>query len=119
MEPVTAREHVRVANKLGALPKIDEQMKLGRLSYSKVRALTRIATPETEEELIEMAKHTTAAQLQVILGKYRHWDAMNAKDRFDHRIEEEARYFRHTTMATGMVRPVGSPSMAWAMKSKP
>ena len=43
--PGTGREHVRVANALGRLPLIDGALREGRLSYSKVRAITRVATP--------------------------------------------------------------------------
>ena len=43
-----AREKVRVARALADLPLLSEAMRCGELSYSKVRALTRIATPETE-----------------------------------------------------------------------
>jgi len=60
----TAREQVRVARALGALPGITVEFAAGRLSYAKVRALTRIATPETERDLVEMATPMTANQLE-------------------------------------------------------
>src|SRR3989337_284332 len=44
-----AREKVRVARALGTLPKIDGAFAAGKLSYSKVRAITRIAKPNNEE----------------------------------------------------------------------
>jgi fatty acid desaturase len=44
-----AREHVRVARALGTLPLLAQALARGELSYTKVRALTRVATPETEE----------------------------------------------------------------------
>src|SRR5512146_1188980 len=44
-DKATAREKVRVARALGTLPAIDEALKSARLSYAKVRALTRVATP--------------------------------------------------------------------------
>ena len=47
MSPGTAREHVRVARRLTALPRITAAFAEGRLSYSKVRALTRIVEPDT------------------------------------------------------------------------
>ena len=70
-DPGTAREHVRVARALGALPRIDAALGAGRLSYSKVRAITRVATPATEAALLEDAHHTTAAQLELICRKLR------------------------------------------------
>jgi uncharacterized protein DUF222 len=47
-----ARERVRVARALGALPRLADALARGELSYAKVRALTRVATPETEEGLL-------------------------------------------------------------------
>jgi Domain of unknown function (DUF222)/HNH endonuclease len=60
----TAREHVRVARALRDLPVIREEFGAGRLSYAKVRALTRIATPETEAGLAEIAGPMTGNQLE-------------------------------------------------------
>jgi len=61
-----AREKVRVAHALGGLPLIDDALRLGQISFSKVRAMTRIATPENEAQLLELARHSTAAQLEKI-----------------------------------------------------
>src|SRR5882672_6994931 len=47
LEPGTARERVRVARALATLPRLAEALARGELSYSKVRALTRVATAET------------------------------------------------------------------------
>ena len=55
MSSGTAREHVRVARALRDLPVIRAEFAAGRLSYAKVRALTRIATPATEAGLAELA----------------------------------------------------------------
>ncbi|MFO0750117.1 MAG: DUF222 domain-containing protein [Myxococcota bacterium] len=64
--PVAAREKVRVAKALGELPAIDAALARGEVSYSKVRAMTRIATPANESKLLYMAKEATAAQLETI-----------------------------------------------------
>ena len=71
IDPRSAREHVRVARSLGELPLVRERFSRGELSYSKVRAMTRIATPEIEAELVEMARFATAAQLDRIVRGYR------------------------------------------------
>jgi hypothetical protein len=60
----TAREHVRVARALPGLPVIRAEFAAGRLSYAKVRALTRIATAATEAGLAELAGPMTANQLE-------------------------------------------------------
>ena len=61
--PGTAREHVRVARALTGLPYTRAEFAAARLSYAKVRALTRIATPGNEQDLAEMATPMTAGQL--------------------------------------------------------
>jgi hypothetical protein len=60
----TAREHVRVARALRDLPVIRGEFGAGRLSYAKVRALTRIAAPDTEAGLAEIAGPMTGNQLE-------------------------------------------------------
>ncbi len=64
LDLVTAREKVRVAHALQNLPAVDEAFREGRLSYSKVRAVTRIATPASQNELVEFAASTTAAHVE-------------------------------------------------------
>jgi hypothetical protein len=64
MSSGTAREHVRVARALRDLPVIRREFGAGRLSYAKVRALTRIATPGTEAGLAELAGPMTGNQLE-------------------------------------------------------
>ncbi len=61
---VTAREQVRVARALRGLPAITAEFAAGRLSYSKVRALTRVAAADNEEELLQVARAGTADQVQ-------------------------------------------------------
>jgi hypothetical protein len=67
----TAREYVRVARSLRDLPLTREAFSHGELSYAKVRALTRVATPESEEFLLHQATYATASQLDRMLGAYR------------------------------------------------
>jgi hypothetical protein len=64
MSSGTAREHVRVARVLRDLPVIRGEFAAARLSYAKVRALTRIATPENEQGLAEIAGPMTGNQLE-------------------------------------------------------
>ena len=70
-DPATAREKVRVARSLGKLPAIDQALRSARLSYAKVRALTRVATPQNESRLLEMALLATGAQLERLCRGYR------------------------------------------------
>src|SRR5262249_41947918 len=58
-----ARERVRVARALATLPLLAAALARGELSYAKVRALTRVATPETEQRLVKVGRAGTAAPL--------------------------------------------------------
>ena len=73
-----AREKVRVARALPELPKISASFGEGRISYSKVRAMTRVATPDNEEFLLEVARHGTAAQVERVVSNYRRGKRLEA-----------------------------------------
>ena len=66
-----AREKVRVAHKLAELPLLDEAFRRGELSYSKLRAMTRVASPDNEAALLDLARNSTAAQLERMCRLYR------------------------------------------------
>lgn len=66
-----AREQVRVARRLGQLSLVREAFAVGRLSYSKVRAISRVTSEGCEAELLDLALHATAAQLERIVRSYR------------------------------------------------
>ncbi len=69
-----ARERVRVARALGTLPRLAEALARGELSYAKVRALTRVATPETEARLLAVGRAGTAAHIERIVRGWRRVD---------------------------------------------
>jgi len=69
-----ARERVRVARALGTLPGLAQALARGELSYAKVRALTRVATPETEVRLLAVARAGTAAHVERIVRGWRRVD---------------------------------------------
>ena len=73
-----AREKVRVAHALVGLPKIAASMARGELSYSKVRALTRVACPATEDHLLMIALHGTAHHVERLVRGFRR--AMDAQE---------------------------------------
>src|SRR3989475_10243081 len=66
-----ARERVRVARALGTLPLLAQALARGELSYAKVRALTRVATPETEARLLRVGRAGTAAHVERIVRGWR------------------------------------------------
>ena len=96
----TAREHVRVARRLGELPRIGEALRKGEVSYSKVRAMTRVATPATEETLVMWAGHSTAAQMENICRKYRMVQRLGGKDAGE---DPARRYVSRKMLDDGMV----------------
>jgi hypothetical protein len=98
LDPATAREKVRVARALGNLPAIDAALKSGKLSYAKVRALTRVATPETEAKLLDAAMYATGAQLERLCRGYR--TAMTA----DSVLPPPDRGVRRRELPGGMVK---------------
>ena len=66
-----AREKVRAARALTGLPKTSASMARGELSFSQVRALSRVATPANEEDLLELAKGCCTAQLERMIRAFR------------------------------------------------
>jgi len=71
-----AREKVRTARALRSLPRIGEAMRKGELSFAKVRAITRVATPENETALLDVARSGTAAQVERIVRAWRRVDRL-------------------------------------------
>ncbi len=97
-----ARERVRVARALGTLPRLARAFASGEVSYSKVRALTRVATPDTEERLLGFARAGTAVHVERLVRGWRY---------VDRQAEAEASRRHHTGRALhvaydddGMVR---------------
>jgi len=80
LAPGAVREHVRVARALGTLPRLAQALARGELSYAKVRALTRVATPETEERLLVVGRAGTAEHVERIVRGWHRVDRQ-AEDR--------------------------------------
>ena len=75
-----AREKVRVARALATLPRLAQALAHGELSYAKVRALTRVATPETEERLLAIGRAGTAEHVERIVRGWRRMDRKAERD---------------------------------------
>ncbi|MCP4766554.1 MAG: DUF222 domain-containing protein [Gammaproteobacteria bacterium] len=65
------REKVRAAHALKQLPLVSAAFAGGELSFSKVRALTRVADAASEAEWLHLARNATAAQLEKLVRAYR------------------------------------------------
>src|SRR5262252_5792189 len=83
LDLVTAREKVRIAHALPRLPLVRASFRRGELSYSKVRAITRVAGSDNEAALVELARASTAAHVA------RHVAALRQADRLS---ESKAAY---------------------------
>ncbi len=80
-----AREKVRVARALPGLPLISAALACGSISYAKVRAITRVATPETEQRLLDVALAGTASHVERIVRAWRRTDRVIAAQEADAR----------------------------------
>ena len=96
-----AREHVRVARALGKLPGLSDAMRRGKVSYSKVRAVTRVATPENEQTQLEVALAGTAEHVERIARAWRRID--RNVEQAEERRREASRALRTWVDEDGMV----------------
>ena len=95
-----AREKVRVALCLEALPLIDASFAAGEISYSKVRAMTRVATPENEDFLLRIARQGTASHVEKVVGKYK--SVQSQEDDAVEREQDNARKLVYYQDSDGM-----------------
>ena len=92
-----AREHVRVARALRRLPLTSSAFLEGRISYAKARALTRVAEPSSEADLLDLALTVTASQTERTVREVRR------ADRVDQKTLAERRQFDHWWDDDGML----------------
>lgn len=100
IEVSTAREWLRIGRALRKLPSTAAAFGNGTVSYSKVRSLTRLATADNEDELLEIASRTAPGKLSTALAAWsaRHEDEATRNER--HRRE---RGMRHRVEPDGAV----------------
>lgn len=80
-----AREKVRVARALPDLPRLSAAMQRGAVSYAKVRAITRVATPANESQLLDVALTATASQVERVVRAWRRCDRVAEARQADQR----------------------------------
>ena len=92
-----ARERLRMAHALGGLPKIRLAFAEGRVSYSKVRAMTRVARPENEDLLLGIAFHGTAHHVERYVSQYRRIETLQNPGYVEdlHKAREVDYYYDH------------------------
>ena len=101
LAPGAAREHVRVARALAELPKLSDAMQQGAVSYSKLRAVTRVATPETEQALLDVALAGSAAHVEQVVRTWRRVD--RAAEQAEEQQRDESRALDTWVDDNGMV----------------
>ena len=104
VEVCTARGWLRVGRALRRLPLTGAAVDEGRLSFTKVRSLTRLATPDNEAELVELAEQTAAGKLGMALAAWSaQFDDPDERNRRQHR----ERSLSWRTEPDGMVSVTG------------
>lgn len=96
-----AREKVRVARALGTLPLLSRALERGELTYTKVRALTRVATRESEARLLAIGRSATASHIERVVRGWRTTD--RSVDRQNTRRRHESRAIHVYHDETGML----------------
>ncbi len=100
-ETSTAREWIRVGQRLRVLPAIAQAFTSRTLSYAKVRTLTRVATAETEHELVDLAAVVSAGELSREVAR---WLATRSDPEALERYQHDCRSVRWRTDGDGMTR---------------
>ncbi len=98
MAPGTAREYVRVARALRRLSAVKEAMQAGRVGFARVRAITRLATEESQEEWLALAGAHSTAELEVIVR-----DRRSAAMMADPSLQAAHRMMRTRRTTSGML----------------
>ena len=99
-----AREYLRVAEVLQELPATRAAFARGELTFTKVRALTRVATASSEEGLLELAGALTASQLERALRAFRRVAVEGAREAHeleyvDYYLDDEGTLFLRARLA--------------------
>ena len=107
----TAREKVRVARALTELPLLSDALAKGELGYSKVRALTRIATVGNKADLLNIGLHGTAQHVVKFVRLYRRAKRAEETERADAQHESRGLTFWHDDDGTVVLHGRFPPEM--------
>jgi hypothetical protein len=92
-----AREKVRTARALEKLPLVSAAMERGEISYSNVRAITRVATRENEHYFVQIALHGTAHHVETLVRAYRRAEEQELSREHQQQMHREVRYYWDST----------------------
>ncbi|MGH2753600.1 MAG: DUF222 domain-containing protein [Actinomycetota bacterium] len=107
--PSTGRDQLRVAHRLKEMPLVAAHLARGELSYSQVRALARVVTQENEADLVNVARNSTAAQLEKVVRVYRQAQSAHELDDVNKRHDRRGTYVHFDDDGTFVIRGRMSP----------
>lgn len=120
LAPSAARERVRVARALQLLPLVRKNFALGALSYSKIRAITRVADADTEADLVELARNATASQLDRIVAAFDKVLGKEALAQAEHQHDRRSLHYTYdddgSLVGTFRLRPDDAPGFVAAIE---
>ena len=87
LSPRTAKEHIRVARALTALPLMRADFDAQRIVYSTARELTRIATPETEAKWLRHVAGMSPREVEEAVSGHEHGDDPSDPKDPDHKVK--------------------------------
>jgi hypothetical protein len=114
-----AREKVRVARALGTLPLLSRALERGELSYAKVRALTRVATRESEARLLAVGRTGTASHIERIVRGWREGDRTADRRNARRRHESRAIHLYHDENGMLVIRGRLDPEAGALFRRRP
>lgn len=121
VETCTAREWIRIGRQLARLPASADAFVAGRISYSKVRTLTRVATPDNETDLVAIAEHTPASDLARELARWMH-RTHSATEIAGHQHRQRGLRWRHepdgTVAFSARLEPLAAGRLIAALQAK-
>jgi hypothetical protein len=94
-----AREKVRVARAVEKLPQLAAAMAEGRISYAKVRAMTRVADAGNEDYFLNIALHGTASHVEDVVRGYRR--ALDAEELSREAVQQRDQHLWFHTESDG------------------
>ena len=99
IEPRTAHDRLRVSHALAELPLLEAELEDGTFQYSHVKELTRVVTPETEEDWITAARGKTCGEVQAMVAGHKQGDGPEDPSDPDLRLRDLSLKLRPQTLA--------------------
>jgi hypothetical protein len=106
LTPRQTEERLRVGRALRSLPEVDRAFAAGDLSWSGVRELTRIATPDTEQDWLAWSRNRRIGQIEAAVATRRPGDT--PRDRPDTTLRKHVLRFEVSAETLALFRELQS-----------